>query len=455
MGCGASTPANNGAEARDKKATSPDTPKKMDNQLDKTEEEQLSTEKKTDIKQTLAAAPPDKDHVRLVLGDNTTIRYAVVSRKGKDPDDKSKCNQDSYSVNENFVGEGSALFGVYDGHGPDGAPCAQFVRKRLPELIRTNTKFMMKQKQKATTNSRDQIHFALQQAHVDCNDELHAEQDINDKYSGTTAISVFFHDEGESITISNVGDSRLVLGTEVTPGQITAVPLSKDQTPHRSEEAGRCIQAGARILSLGQIDPQNHQQDDDGSVLDEDPPRVWSKKGTYPGTAFTRSLGDSIAESLGVYAEPELLTVSLTHKEKVIVLASDGIFDVMNNQQVVDLCHTYYHDAKLACQALIEECHKQWLLNEDCFEHEDAASYDDMTAICIFLGDVPITTATTVEIGDSGEPVGATTNEDDNRQAEASSTQDTRHPRRRRQKTLHNLEEWASETAEHDAKLSC
>jgi hypothetical protein len=41
-----------------------------------------------------------------------------------------------------------------------------------------------------------------------------------------------------------------------------------------------------------------------GEDIDEggDPPRIWSKYGEYPGTAFTRSLGDSIAEELGVFA---------------------------------------------------------------------------------------------------------------------------------------------------------
>lgn len=43
--------------------------------------------------------------------------------------------------------------------------------------------------------------------------------------------------------------------------------------------------------------------------LDEggDPPRIWSPFGEYPGTAFTRSMGDVIAEELGVFAEPEII----------------------------------------------------------------------------------------------------------------------------------------------------
>lgn len=46
-----------------------------------------------------------------------------------------------------------------------------------------------------------------------------------------------------------------------------------------------------------------------GVELDEggDPPRIWSPFGEYPGTAFTRSMGDVIAEELGVTADPEII----------------------------------------------------------------------------------------------------------------------------------------------------
>lgn len=34
---------------------------------------------------------------------------------------------------------------------------------------------------------------------------------------------------------------------------------------------------------------------------------MWSPHGDYPGTAFTRSIGDHVAEECGVIAEPEIL----------------------------------------------------------------------------------------------------------------------------------------------------
>ena len=46
-----------------------------------------------------------------------------------------------------------------------------------------------------------------------------------------------------------------------------------------------------------------------GNEIDEagDPPRLWNVTLERPGTAFTRSIGDHLAEGIGVIAEPELL----------------------------------------------------------------------------------------------------------------------------------------------------
>ncbi len=68
-----------------------------------------------------------------------------------------------------------------------------------------------------------------------------------------------------------------------------------------------------------------------GEEIDEDgdPPRVWSPRGDYPGAAVTRSIGDELAEvEAGVIAEPEVFTRELTSNDKVVFLASDGVYEV-------------------------------------------------------------------------------------------------------------------------------
>ena len=71
--------------------------------------------------------------------------------------------------------------------------------------------------------------------------------------------------------------------------------MSKPPSPRR-DECERVKRCGARVLTLDQLeglkDPNvehwGTEEDNDG-----DPPRLWAPNATYPGTAFTRSIGDS------------------------------------------------------------------------------------------------------------------------------------------------------------------
>ena len=141
---------------------------------------------------------------------------------------------------------------------------------------------------------------------------MHSDKRFDDALSGTTAISILFQDR--TMFISNVGDSRAIVVSVGRDGRLIAKPLSSDQTPYRKDERERIKATGARVLSMDQIEGITpvHENWGDlqlGENIDEggDPPRVWSSKGDYPGTAFTRSLGDRLAEEWGVTAEPEIL----------------------------------------------------------------------------------------------------------------------------------------------------
>ena len=61
---------------------------------------------------------------------------------------------------------------------------------------------------------KDQIQTALLKAHVKTDKTLYRNQNIDDFLSGTTAISAYFHGRRNRVSISNVGDSRAVLGQE-------------------------------------------------------------------------------------------------------------------------------------------------------------------------------------------------------------------------------------------------
>lgn len=238
---------------------------------------------------------------------------------------------------------------------------------------------------------------------------MHDDKAVKDSLSGTTAISVGFH--AGRITVSNVGDSRCVLGyrtdydstpmeeekkeigeegfssqsknQKLSPGELIAIPLSEDQTPYRKDERERLKKAGARVMTIDQIDglvsmDENRGALDLGEDIDEegDPPRVWCQDHKYPGTAFSRSLGDTVGEDIGVTAEPEIITKEITKGDEILVIASDGIFEFLTNQRVIDIC-SKCDNPQQACANLLQASYEQWLRYE--------LRTDDITCIVLFL----------------------------------------------------------------------
>jgi serine/threonine protein phosphatase PrpC/CRP-like cAMP-binding protein len=342
---------------------------------------------------------------RTVNIDNATIRYAYLSQRGFYPDDPFKANQDAYDVQIPLSNnQGDAFLGIFDGHGKDGDGCAIFAKHNLHKHVHGFVN--ARKSQTAAELTKEEVHHCITKAHVETNRTLRKNPKVDDSLSGTTAISVYFHGRRNRMTIANVGDSRAVLGQAVTGNlpesaapattsrnNLKAVPLSRDQTPYRKDERSRIRATGARVLSLDQLeglepiqDISENGEDDDfvlGEELDEggDPPRVWSPDGDFPGTAFTRSIGDAMAEDLGVYAEPELLTREMTPDDKIIVLASDGVFEFLTNQSVIDIC-AKFNDPLEACRAVVAEAYELWLQYE--------LRTDDITIICMFVDQVKV-----------------------------------------------------------------
>ncbi|KAJ0405767.1 hypothetical protein P43SY_003617 [Pythium insidiosum] len=295
-----------------------------------------------------------------------TIQYAFVSQRGYYPDALDKPNQDAYTVIPSFNGDDSKMyFGVFDGHGTTGDLCSTFAKKECPERL-------IKILEKKYCSFLE----AYSKSFEDTNAKLHASR-IDDSLSGTTAICLFL--DGETIHVANVGDSRAVIAT-MSEGKLTAQPLSVDQTPYRSDERERVRRCGARVLTMDQLEGiapihdnwaanLNDQVDEDG-----DPPRIWSPYGAFPGTAFTRSIGDEIAETLGVIAVPEITSLQLTEDDRFVVVASDGVFEFLTSQAVVDMV-AQYDDPLEACQKVVAESYRLWLTYE--------LRTDDITIICV------------------------------------------------------------------------
>jgi serine/threonine protein phosphatase PrpC len=80
------------------------------------------------------------------------------------------------------------------------------------------------------------------------------------------------------------------------------------------------------------------------------------------GLAMSRSFGDNVSKSVGVSCEPEIIRMKLDKRDKFVLLASDGVWEFITNQEVLQLVVPYYKEGKLeeACDALAKLAYERW-----------------------------------------------------------------------------------------------
>jgi len=286
---------------------------------------------------------------------NLTIKYSGLSQRGYYPDEPEKANQDAYLIEPNAFGPGKLLAGVFDGHGKNG----DYVSMKIKELLTANLIQALK-------DDTADPEAAFSKAFIKTDNDIHCKYD---KCSGSTCVTCYI--DGTSIVVANVGDSRAIMARRNKKNRLVPIALSNDQTPYRRDERNRCKKTGARVMSMGQIEgvvPMHDNWDLTlGEDIDEsgDPPRVWHKKKMLPGCAFTRSLGDQIAIPLGVYSTPETLKAEICDRDEFVVVASDGVWEFLTSQCVVDMVQHYHTEPLEACRHIVAESYRQWLTYDD------------------------------------------------------------------------------------------
>jgi serine/threonine protein phosphatase PrpC len=77
---------------------------------------------------------------------------------------------------------------------------------------------------------------------------------------------------------------------------------------------------------------------------------------------MTRSIGDMIASSVGVICDPGMIEHEITSDSKYIVIASDGIWEFLDNFKVMSMVTPYYlkNDPEGAALQLIHEATQWW-----------------------------------------------------------------------------------------------
>ncbi|KAL2548836.1 Protein phosphatase 2C 37 [Forsythia ovata] len=212
--------------------------------------------------------------------------------------------EDAVAIHPSLCGQsddipsGLHFFGVYDGHG-----CSHVAMKckdRMHEIVKdevesgeTSWKEMMfrsfsKMDQEVTEWSGETTY--------NCRCELQTPQ--SDAVGSTAVVAVV---TPEKIIVSNCGDSRAILCRNGV-----AIPLSVDHKPDRPDELNRIEESGGRVI-------------------------FWDGARVLGVLAMSRAIGDGYLKPY-VISEPEVTITDRTAEDECLILASDGLWDVVSNE---------------------------------------------------------------------------------------------------------------------------
>ena len=320
----------------------------------------------------------------------TKFRLSGCVIPGLDP--RGECDKDCQDSIAMMTQENCLFSVLFDGHGKDGRRVSLFCKDFMLNYFRVNSDSFEIDTIAAIENMVESCDSSLVRSGLECN------------LSGTTAVVVVINLLG--IHAGSVGDSRAILASlpksnsfippetrkptgfsrPILPNRVlNSVQLTLDQKPNHEEELRRIRSSGGVVEKLA---------DDFGHPLG--PYRVWKKNGNLPGLAMSRSIGDRVAHEIGVISTP------ICHKfplypsfDQFIVIASDGVWDVMDNFEVTNFVEKFRNPSQnngssfpartsnsTISRLLCEEARFRWF---GVVEEEDVM-IDDISCIVIEIG---------------------------------------------------------------------
>ncbi|KAJ4833271.1 hypothetical protein Tsubulata_013199 [Turnera subulata] len=282
-------------------------------------------------------------------------------------------NQDAAILHLGYGTQNGAFCGVFDGHGKNGHIVSNIVRNRLSSLLLTQKTALTKTKTPADDYNEEgddnlSSRKGFQKWEQACisafkvmDKEIKLQENLDCSCSGTTAVVVV--KQGADLLIANLGDSRAVMGNMNEDGSVVPVQLTTDLKPSVPSEADRIRKCNGRVLALKE-EPHIH--------------RVWLPHEDTPGLAMSRAFGDFLLKNHGIIALPDISYHRLTSNDQFIVLATDGVWDVLSNKEVVSI--VWAADSEQgAAKALVDAATAAWK------KKYSSSKVDDITAVCLFL----------------------------------------------------------------------
>lgn len=204
------------------------------------------------------------------------------------------------------VARDTHLIGVYDGHG--GHAVSDMCAGMFPSLLSV---LLPAAYRDVNIPEGRECNAALKDA-IRRVDARAAERGVAD-FCGSTVCMALAQPSRSNLTVANIGDSRMVLKS---CGKMFA--LTKDHNPRHPGERARILRNGGRITT-----------------------DLLGTERVMGALNMTRSLGDRYLRP-HVSPNPVISKYSLQDGDEYIVVATDGLWDVLSNTDVMHIVDAYF-----------------------------------------------------------------------------------------------------------------
>lgn len=189
--------------------------------------------------------------------------------------------------------------------------------------------------------------------------------DENLHYASSTGVAAFLWKN--LLTVAHIGDSKAciarVVNNEVQPEWLTI-----DHKPHMPNELQRIEQNGGSLAWLHGNKPYIRGGDFFRRQANGEHPKQLN---------YSRAFGGKDLKMFGLSADPDINHFEIAEEDKLILLASDGLWDVLNPKIACEIAINAKREGRNATAAIVKKAIDQMPL---------CNVRDNITVIAIFLG---------------------------------------------------------------------
>lgn len=168
------------------------------------------------------------------------------------------------------------------------------------------------------------------------------------------------------MSVAHLGDSKIVLGREVD-GLVVAKLMTTDHKPDQLEERRRIEKCGGSLTYLHGGKPFIRGGDFTARQARGDRPMQLN---------YSRAFGGKDLKMYGLIAVPDILQIQISPADRLLIVASDGLWDAVDMDVAVARAWESYRLGRDPSIDLVEFA---------LAEHDRNGTIDNVTVCCIFF----------------------------------------------------------------------